>query len=628
MNIYKVALLVSVMILAGCSNPEVMVKDKGKSCTTSSKNQQVWKTQQKRAYIRKHTSSESFRDIAVDRYGNSYVIQRSRHGLGRGFVKYNCHWEKVWKKKLGSSHSHKNIQGLKSNGNHIYIAGGGGADVSGSSKSYKYIAKYDLNGKEIWIKKYQSGNNEMVNNNTLLSDMAVDKDGDIYLLNNTVTLEGGFVSKFNDKGKRIWNIFIKGRSLNALAVDSRGIYVAGETDKETLLAKYDKQRGNRIWSRRIKTIGEGGGDLFKSVDVGSDGNIYVLGNTYYAIGYLIKFSPSGKKIWQKSTPVSSSVMSGGSEVFCAFDGKIYVAGQERKPKQYNGAGRNLVLVAYDRQGNMLKSDIFNSSGRKTKHDSLVHKYSFYQAYKQKNGRFYIVQKKKVVYDDLKYVKINKKTPKGDELVTIDAKNKIQKLFIRSDEVQTDLSLGMLEGFICGNGIITYRAKVVDHGNKIEITIEDITEYEEEKSDKKPRGEQKVASVPKSKADRLFFQNHKSTITYDSGSWYSKKIKLDSDYLFFQKGNKYGFLGEIAEIYKKNKSSKYYLKKSKNKKLYEKMEVVDGNYLLLKRNGLYGYYERTKIIYKSLGKYVDDLASFELPDGRKGYVDTKGNEYYD
>ena len=214
------------------------------------------------------------------------------------------------------------------------------------------------------------------------------------------------------------------------------------------------------------------------------------------------------------------------------------------------------------------------------------------------------------------------------MVIIDAKNKIQKLFIRSDEIQTDISLGMPEGFICGNGIITYRAKVVDHGNKIEITIEDITEYEEEKSDKKPKGEQKVASIPKSKADRLFFQNNKSTITYDSGDWYSKKIKLNSNYLFFQKGNKYGFLGEIAEIHKKNNSSKYYLKKSKNKKLYEKMEVVDGNYLLLKRNGLYGYYERTKIIYKSLGKYVNDLASFELPDRRKGYVDTEGNEYYD
>lgn len=627
MNRYKVALLASIMMFAGCSNTGVMVEGKGKSCTASSKSQQVWETQQKTAYIRKHTSSESFRDIAVDRYGNSYVIQRSRHELGRGFVKYNCHWEKVWEKNMGGSHSHKYIQGIGNNGNYIYIVGKGDTDVSGSLKSYKYIAKYDLNGKEIWTKKYRLGNNEMLNNNTLLSDMSVDKNGDIYLLNNTVTLEGGFLSKFNDKGKRIWNKFIKSRSLNALAVGRQGIYVAGETQKETLLVKYDKQQGNRIWRKRIKTIGKGGGDLFKSVDVGSDENIYVLGNTYYAIGHLLKFSPSGRKIWQKRTPVTSSVMSGGSEIFCAFDGKIYVAGQKIRPKQDNGFGRNLILVAFDREGNILKADIPSTSGRKSKHDTLVHKYSFYQAYKQKNSRFYIVQKKKVVYDALKYVKINRKTSKGDELVTIDAKNKIQKLFIKSDEVQTDLSLGMPGGLICGNGIVTYRAKVDDRGDKLEITIEDITEYEE-KSDKKPKGGQKAASVPKSKADRLFFQNHKSTITYDSGDWYSKKIKLNSDYLFFQKGNKYGFLGEIAEIYKKNKPSKYYLKKSKNKKLYEKMEVVDENYLLLKRNGLYGYYKRTKIIYKSLGKYVDDLARFELPDERKGYVDTEGNEYFD
>ncbi len=48
----------------------------------------------------------------------------------------------------------------------------------------------------------------------------------------------------------------------------------------------------------------------------------------------------------------------------------------------------------------------------------------------------------------------------------------------------------------------------------------------------------------------------------------------------------------------------------------------------KKNGLVGYVNITPVKYKSLGAFDKTLSRFELPDGRKGYIDKRGKEYYD
>jgi len=65
---------------------------------------------------------------------------------------------------------------------------------------------------------------------------------------------------------------------------------------------------------------------------------------------------------------------------------------------------------------------------------------------------------------------------------------------------------------------------------------------------------------------------------------------------------------------------------KNKKTYV-FDTIDISSLKVQCNGLFGYFEKTEIKYKKLNPFKYNLASFELPDGREGYIDKLGNEYY-
>lgn len=55
-----------------------------------------------------------------------------------------------------------------------------------------------------------------------------------------------------------------------------------------------------------------------------------------------------------------------------------------------------------------------------------------------------------------------------------------------------------------------------------------------------------------------------------------------------------------------------------------------NYLNLEKNGLYTYYPNIGMEpkYKKLEPYIGNFARFETPNGKKGWVDRKGKEYFD
>ena len=604
------------VLMVGCAAvtvPTIEKQKNAKSCKSNIQTQQAWSKKQKLAYIAKHTSNQSFKDIVVDKYGNSYVMKHAKK-----LVKYNCQWQKVWEMKMPVKNA-MTMTALDIDDKYFYLVGSGNTyspSKNGVSTvtSYRYLSKYDLNGYEIWQTK-EKNKNSVLNGNTILKDMAVSKDGSVYVIGHNILDASGYIDKYNTHGKLLWHKAFKGMKFYALNLDkNQNVCIVGETANESLISKYNS-KGQNLWTKLIPLKNSSNIILFQDLSIDKYNNVYALGYGYEQVSYIFKFSPDGKSVWKVKTPIGT-----GGSILCGVDAKVYLAGQELKPKIYNGNGKNLTVAVYDTKGKLLGKNLQRDQNTK---DTLVHKYSFYRVYKRESGRLYVVQNGQVLYDDLKYVALKKKLPAGNEVVMINGSNQLQKVLIKSDEVQTDLLIGNPPVLMCGNGIRSFKTKAVTKANQIEIILQDIT------SDNEPKKNAlKVATISKRKADRLFFQNNKSQITYMPGSWFSDNTRLNSDYLFFQKGNQYGFLGEIVEKYKKNKPVAYYLKKSKDKKLYEELKLIDNNYLLLKRKGLYGYYNTTKIKYKSIGKFVDNLARIELLDGRKGYVDTKGNEYYD
>ena len=103
-------------------------------------------------------------------------------------------------------------------------------------------------------------------------------------------------------------------------------------------------------------------------------------------------------------------------------------------------------------------------------------------------------------------------------------------------------------------------------------------------------------------DRIYFVNKKQDINYSDNDLYL-------DYILFDKLDKHGILS-------KGKTSIYYA------------IIIREPYLKIQKSRLFNYYHISpEVKYKRLDNYIFDLAYFELENGKTGYVDIDGNEYY-
>lgn len=115
--------------------------------------------------------------------------------------------------------------------------------------------------------------------------------------------------------------------------------------------------------------------------------------------------------------------------------------------------------------------------------------------------------------------------------------------------------------------------------------------------------------------------------------FSRKIVQDTigELLFSEKK----YFEPLKVNYIVNKiNGKYGVWDFQNEKIilsYEYQKILPfHNYLLLKRENLYTFYPNIGIEpkYKKLEPYIGYFARFETVDGRKGWVDRKGKEYFD
>jgi hypothetical protein len=167
-----------------------------------------------------------------------------------------------------------------------------------------------------------------------VSDMAVDKNGDSFVVGETGGTFAGetksgrgnaFVSKINAAGEVVWtrqwgsatgataawavavdgtgNVFVGGRTFGTLATDNAGGF-------DVFLRKFTAE-GNVAWTKQWGTPVY---DVITAVRVDVDGNVLAAGNTEGAIvegkhagqsdPFISKFSPSGQPMWtiQWGTP--------------------------------------------------------------------------------------------------------------------------------------------------------------------------------------------------------------------------------------------------------------------------------------------------------------------------------------
>lgn len=191
-------------------------------------------------------------------------------------------------------------------GDYIYIAG----DNYNSDYNITtfFIAKYDKNGKMIWVKKWMNDTKHY----HYVEDLAIDEDGNIYvcgqLMRKNYYTGPTFIVKYDSDGNRIWTkIFSWCSSPHEMVIHGGHIYIAGVLslqfeNEELLLLKYDLN-GNQVWNITWgKPLNHE--DAY-GVIVGPDGYLYVSGVAFnktksrYDI-LVMKWSLNGTLIWNRT----------------------------------------------------------------------------------------------------------------------------------------------------------------------------------------------------------------------------------------------------------------------------------------------------------------------------------------
>ena len=116
----------------------------------------------------------------------------------------------------------------------------------------------------------------------------------------------------------------------------------------------------------------------------------------------------------------------------------------------------------------------------------------------------------------------------------------------------------------------------------------------------------IDTITNKKFNDIYFVNRSNILEFDDNNTYPI-------FLIFEKDSKY-------TIYDNDTQFIYDAVELRNH-LYKKL-------VLIKKGGLSNYYHiSSKVKYKRLDDFYFHLAYFELPNGKSGYLDIYGNEYF-
>ncbi|MBA3725498.1 MAG: SBBP repeat-containing protein [Armatimonadetes bacterium] len=304
--------------------------------------------------------------LAVDVSGNVYVTGQSWLGGGNevdyATIKYDSIGNRLWVARYsGMTGGGGGAHALAVDGaGNVYVAGG--SEDPGTYYDYATI-KYDSNGNQLWAARYSSPGYHGDDASALVLDSA----GNVYV---TGSSYGGPVEyvrdyatiKYDSNGNQLWVARYNGPGnfqdyAYALGVDAAGnVYVTGRsegagTGPDYTTIKYDSN-GNQLWLRRYNGPGNAS-DAAYALAVDAAGNVHVTGLSYgggtaedYAT---IKYDSNGNQLWvaRYNGPGDGNDYATGLALDAASN--VYVTGNS------GGAGtdEDYATIKYDSNGDQL-----------------------------------------------------------------------------------------------------------------------------------------------------------------------------------------------------------------------------------------------------------------------------------
>jgi hypothetical protein len=305
----------------------------------------------------------------VNDAGNSFVAGTTT-GVFPGFshstsftdafiAKYDSNGNQTWLKQFGTNADDelKSIS-VDPQGN-VFVAGytAGEFGEHHNTGGYEaFLAKYDSSGNQAWLKEFGTSRDDSI------SDVVADGNGNVVVVGNT---EGvfdaavtpgsviGFMAKYDANGQQTWlKQFGPGNAFGrqGVAMDGNGnIVVAGGVsgalegqttlgDGDAVVAKYNTN-GDQLWLRQFGTNGLEGA---YGVAVDAANRVIVSGVTYGtfpgfsnlsgangfvsngADGFVTQFDSSGNQLWLKQFGTNQYDFVFGVAV--SSNGHVYVGG--------------------------------------------------------------------------------------------------------------------------------------------------------------------------------------------------------------------------------------------------------------------------------------------------------------
>ncbi|MBC8186123.1 SBBP repeat-containing protein [candidate division KSB1 bacterium] len=302
-------------------------------------------------------SWDSATDITIDGEGNVYVTGYStnmQQGLDFCTIKYDTDGNQLWAEyfngKTNGDDIAKNIA-LDDSGN-VYV--GGNSTGSGSGLDF-IVVKYNNQGQKLWVARYEGINHR----DAVLQDMIVDNLGNVYLTGESndyfVTV------KINNEGVQQWAVQYRGPANYdfpmAIALDGAGnVYVTGFSKKsetnhfgECTTLKYNLN-GEQIWQASYSSA-DSADDIPKDIAVGDSGTVYVTGISYLngnSDFFTIKYDSNGQEAWADIYDGTGNFSNDdyAETINLDSEGNIYVTGST----EYN-YDMSLITIKYQKNGN-------------------------------------------------------------------------------------------------------------------------------------------------------------------------------------------------------------------------------------------------------------------------------------